>query len=182
MIATDRLILSPLGFKHFGAFSILAMDKNIKYMVFYPMKNTDRVRSFLLQSSDNWSRKNNNGVIPSELSFSVIVKAEDNGKYSFRDCIGVVTLYFGKYERSSSIELGWLLHPLYRKNGYAKESVTAVMEWAEKEYSPKYFFACCDQRNEESRRLCERLNMKFNESRFAHGREEYEYRTIAKSI
>lgn len=174
-IETNKVILTPLRLKQMQAFKTLAMDDRIKYMVYYPMYDMDAIRDFLLKSNDNWFHYEYDDVVPSNLSFSVVPRDISEGEFSSRDCIGVITLYFDTYTIKQCIELSWLLHFSHQGRGLMTEAVKAVMDWAQQKYQPDGFFACCDQRNESSRRLCERLNMRFDRCQFEHGREEYRY-------
>lgn len=171
---TERLCLVPLSLWHFDTFYGFASDENINYMVHYPMKDRAQVHEFLVESVNAW-----HAVNPKELSFAV-TRIEDNIIF----CIGVVTLYFDNNDTvdDGCIELGWLLAPVYRGQGLMTEAVASVMNWARCEFKPFCFVASCDVRNVSSRRLCERLNMRYVKERYCHERDEVVYATLVKNV
>lgn len=68
-------------------------------------------------------------------------------------------LYFGKRDYET-YELGYLFNANYWHNGYATESVKALINYAFKEMKVRRIIAMCNPENEVSWRLLERVNMR----------------------
>lgn len=68
-------------------------------------------------------------------------------------------LYFAKQDYET-YELGYVFNSNYWHNGYATESVKALMKYAFIEWKVRRIIAMCNPKNELSWRLLERLNMR----------------------
>ena len=58
------------------------------------------------------------------------------------------------------MELGYTIEPDYRRNGYAKESAIAMMEWAWREHRVRTFFLSIGPENVPSMRMAESMNFR----------------------
>ena len=74
------------------------------------------------------------------------------------DFIGMVCLRFESVEYSR-IEIGYRFHPDYHGNGYAFESVKALLELVIKTIKVNKFLAYCVAENDASSRLMKKLDM-----------------------
>lgn len=59
-----------------------------------------------------------------------------------------------------AVELGYTIHPDYRRRGYAKESAIAMMEWANRESNVRTFILNVSPANSPSMHLAQAMNFK----------------------
>jgi ribosomal-protein-alanine N-acetyltransferase len=65
----------------------------------------------------------------------------------------------GKPDREGTVEIGYSVLPVYRRQGYAFEAVQALVGWAFAQQSVKRITAACSPDNAPSVRILERLGM-----------------------
>ena len=87
---------------------------------------------------------------PERLEFAIISEAGH---------IGGITLYY--LEDRTNGELGWVMHRDHWGRGYITEAALALMDYAAKDLGIRRMIACCDSENIASRRVMEKLGMKY---------------------
>jgi ribosomal-protein-alanine N-acetyltransferase len=65
--------------------------------------------------------------------------------------------FIGPPSNEGSIEIGYSVIPDRRRHGYATEAARAIVDWALQESKVRVVVACCDNDNEPSIRLLERI-------------------------
>ena len=77
--------------------------------------------------------------------------------------IGFHTLPGAEYLKSyapGSVEFGYSIFPNYRRMGYAREAVQALMDWATREHEVKHFVVSISPTNEPSLRLAQKFSFR----------------------
>jgi RimJ/RimL family protein N-acetyltransferase len=57
-------------------------------------------------------------------------------------------------------ELGYMIEPEFRRNGYASESAVAMMNWASREHGVKTFFLSISPSNEPSMKMAQAMGFR----------------------
>ena len=141
---TDRLTLRPLTTRDLLTAHKYATDLDVtKYMINLPNQNIVETLEFLLWCEDEWEKD-----IPTDYEFAICLN--DNH-------IGAISL---SQVDDFCYELGWILDKGYQGNGYATEAARELTRFA-KSLGAKKLIAHCDTRNVASRRVMEKLGMKF---------------------
>ena len=142
-IITERLVLKPLGTKHFQTAKEYSMDyENTKYMCRLPKETSEEVMEFLSCVEAEWKKEN-----PEYFEFAIFYE----GKH-----IGAVSIYF----ENGAGELGWILNKKYWGNGFAYEAAKAMIEYFVANRGTSHFVAHCDAENVASYKIMEKLGMR----------------------
>ena len=143
-LMTNRLILEPLGIRHFSGTCRYSMDPdNTAMMCYLPCDDEEEVRNYLVKSEAQWNR-----IQPDYLDAAVLL----NGTH-----IGAVSIEM--VENRSAGELGWIIDKRFWGSGYAAEAAAAFMDYFSRRFSVTRFIAHCDEENYASRRVMEKLGM-----------------------
>jgi RimJ/RimL family protein N-acetyltransferase len=154
-IETERLRLRPFAETDLDALAnILARPDVMRYLYDEP-RTRDEVAATLQQwlSMTRLEQQGDNLVLAIELVKSGTM-------------IGSVNLIWLSQEHAQG-EVGYTLHPDYQGKGYATEAVRAMLAYGFHDMGLHRIVGTCDDRNEPSRRLLERIGMR----REAHFRE-----------
>ncbi|MCH5160131.1 MAG: GNAT family N-acetyltransferase [Clostridiales bacterium] len=141
---TDRLTLRPLSTNDLLTTHKYATDLDVtKYMIYLPNHNVDETLGFLKWCEKEWGKEQ-----PEDYEFAICLY----GKH-----IGAISL---SRIDEFSCELGWVLDKEYHGRGFATEAAQELVRFA-KSLGAKEVIAHCDTRNMASRRVMEKLGMKF---------------------
>lgn len=149
IIRTPRLILRPFEERDYPALLRIASDPGtVKYLYF-------------------WGR---NGVTPEQDARRFLDHAfEEQAQSPVTMREYCMTLpESGQIVGEASVEimdedtaqLGWILLPEFRGQGYATEAGRAMMDFGFEQYKKDHVIACCDVRNVPSARVMQRLGMR----------------------
>ena len=145
-IMTQRLRLVPVSLEHVESTFEYASDiENTKYMMYLPFGSLEETRQSIVDAINEW-----NSSAPKRLEFAVMMGDAH---------IGGLTLYY--LEDRTHGELGWVMNKAYWGRGYITEAAQGLMYYAAKELGISRIIACCDSENMASRRVMEKLGMKF---------------------
>ncbi len=148
-ICTKRLRLVELTTAFLDSFAEFAVgNEHIQMMVYFPKDSREELLSYLMQAE-----KEHKKADPEFRDFAVLY----HGKL-----IGCVTMYFeGHTDRG---ELGWIIRREYRGKGFASEAAEALMRYFHQNYGICRFIAQCDSENAASRRVIQKLGMRYQET------------------
>ena len=145
-IVTSRLKLVPTAPEYAASTYAYAGDlENTRLMMELPFESLDETKATINAYVEQWQKDK-----PERLDF-VILKDDEH--------IGGMTLYFLDEENSG--ELGWIVHTDHWGRGYTTEAAKAVMTYAKEKWHMQRMIACCDSENIASKRVIEKLGMKF---------------------
>jgi len=148
-IKTERLVLEPLGTKHYESTLKYSTDPgNTRMMCFLPCDDGTEVMDYLRNCEIQWQR-----YMPKYLDAAVILDEVH---------IGAVSVEL--LEGNKVGELGWILDKHYWGNGYAVEAAKAFIEYIKERFGIDHFIAHCDGDNQLSARALEKLGMTLKES------------------
>ncbi|MDO4866457.1 MAG: GNAT family N-acetyltransferase [Clostridia bacterium] len=144
-IETARLALRPLDTRDLTSTHAYSSDvESTRYMMFLPNGNIGETEQVIRNAMAEQEKE-----VPSYYEFAVLLGDTH---------IGGIGLYLLE---DGSAELGWILNKRYWGHGYAGEAARGVMEWARAQLGIRRFIAQCDAENDASRRVMERLGMRF---------------------
>lgn len=148
-IKTKRLTLVPISSDFLDTACNYAMDPdNARLMVYLPKESRDEVAQFLVSAENEWKK-----LQPDICEFAVL-RGEEH--------IGGMTVYFeGDYTRG---ELGWIIRRDCWGQGYAVEAAKGLIEYFRKSMGLDRFIAHCDSENTASKRVMEKLGMRYVET------------------
>lgn len=145
-ITTARLCLRPMDMSRLHSTHVYASDaENTRYMMYLPFESLEETARFIREAEEQWRRPQ-----PDYLEF-VILK---DGVH-----IGGITLYF--LTDRTQAELGWVLNSAYQRRGYVTEAAAALIGHVRPKWGINRVIACCDSENISSRRVMEKLGMRF---------------------
>lgn len=154
-LETQRLRLRPFVETDLDALcNILARPDVMQYLNSEPM--TRQEVAVALQQRITMNRLNQQGD-----NLMLVTEVKETGQL-----IGSVNLIWLSEEHAQG-EIGYTLHPDHQGHGYASEATCAIMGYGFQEIELHRIVGCCDDRNERSIRLLERLGMR----REAHFRQ-----------
>lgn len=143
-LTTSRLTLRPLSTKDLSTTHKYASDLDVtKYMYYLPNLKIDDSLAFLQDVEVEWNKDK-----PEFYEFAICLDGEH---------VGAVSLSHIEDDR---YELGWILNKQYQGYGYATEAAQELVILA-RTLGAKQIIAHCDTRNVASRRVMEKLGMKF---------------------
>lgn len=154
-IETERLCLRPFTRGDVDAvFAYRQRDDVAQYLFDEPMSRETCVETVALRTAETrWLEEGDRLVLAVERKLD-------------RAMIGEVSLIL-RHEVARQAELGYILHPLYHRMGYATEAARALLDQGFRAAGLHRIYARCDARNVPSYRVMERLGMR----REAHFRE-----------
>lgn len=145
-IKTERLLLCPVTREHrLSTFAYAGDRDSNRYMMFLPYDSMEETAAAIDDAIAQWHSE-----FPERLEFAIISEAGH---------IGGITLYY--LEDRTNGELGWVMHRDHWGRGYITEAALALMDYAAKDLGIRRMIACCDSENNASRRVMEKLGMKY---------------------
>lgn len=145
-IRTERLILEPLGIKHFQtACKYMTDPENAKMMIFLPCDDDKEVMDYLRKADIQWEKEE-----PDYLDAAIML----DGVH-----IGAVSIEFVDNRKTG--EFGWIIDRNYWGNGYTIEAVKPFIEYCRRKYGLTHYIAHADSENYASIRIMEKLGMTF---------------------
>lgn len=153
MLITQRCIIRPFeGADMEDLFEIYRSEEICRFLLHEAWTDENKEKQF--------KRK----LVAKDLQQDKVLSlaCELNGKV-----IGDIAVWYT--EMKETVEIGFVFHPDYGGQGYASESVRAVLEYLFKEVRVHRVQANMDARNLASAKLCERLGMR----REAHFRQDF---------
>lgn len=150
-VYTPRLLLRPFAENDYPVVYAIASDpETVKYLYFWGrdgLTPEQDARRFLSYALKEWAR---DPVAAREYC----VCLRDTGEAIGDASVEVID--------DSTAEIGWILLPGHRGQGYATEAGRAVMDMGFRLYGAKRIIAHCDERNAASRGVMERLGMRLD--------------------
>lgn len=143
-ICTKNLILRPVRMGDAKDIHAYAGDKNIDMMMFLPNETFEETKEFTKYSVTEWNKEK-----PKDREYVVLYEGK---------IIGGVNLEL--IEDTDTYEIGWIIHPDYRKKGFAFEAAEALIKYAFETLNVSKIQAHCDSRNIASEKLMKKLGMK----------------------
>jgi RimJ/RimL family protein N-acetyltransferase len=162
-IRTERLILEP--------FTTNLID-------FALAKNYSKIETLGYIATDEWPEKDLIEALP---VFKKLI--EENGKNGFNNWIIILKQnnkiigsagYIGNPDEFGNIEIGFGIIPSERRNGYCYEAVNELIKWALKQKNVFCIKASCEETNNSSKKMIQRLG--FKEIKNVNGLIEWEYK------
>ncbi|MEW6607454.1 MAG: GNAT family N-acetyltransferase [bacterium] len=143
-IKSLNLVIRQFNTDDLDAIHAYASDSEVtKYMLFGP-NTIDETRAFLDHVINHEYK-----AIP-QRSFEYAIEYNHH-------LIGAVSIHFN--ETFEEAEIGWVINPLYQRQGFAYEAASTLINWAAEHYPLKKVIAHCDDRNISSYKLMEKLGM-----------------------
>ncbi len=144
ILKTKRLMLEPLGTKHYESTLKYSTDpENTRMMCFLPCDDGKEVMSYLEKCERQWEMES-----PEYLDAALIC----DGVH-----IGAVSIEF--LENGTVGEFGWIIDKRYWGRGYAAEGICAFMKYVYGTYGIDHYIAHCDSENHASVRVMEKIGM-----------------------
>lgn len=143
-LKTSRLTLRPIATSDLVTTHAYASDReNTRYMMFLPNESEAETLDFLTECEAEWESE-------TQTLFEFAVISE--GRH-----IGGVSLTLGSEKAG---ELGWIIADGYQGRGFASEAASALIGFA-RTLGVRRLSAHCDAENAASRRVMEKLGMRF---------------------
>ncbi len=143
-LITSRLTLRPITMSDLETAHAYASDReNTRYMMFLPNESEEETRGFLTKCKAEWESETQK-----IFEFAVVFE----GRH-----IGGVSLTLGDEKTG---ELGWIVADGYQGRGFASEAALALIGFA-RTLGARRLSAHCDAENAASRRVMEKVGMKF---------------------
>lgn len=145
-IRTKRLVLKPMSMEYLASVHAYASDpETTRYMMRLPNEKLEETERFIRGAEAAWGKDP-----PEFCEFAVLLGSVHIGAASAYPC-----------ERPGEAEIGWIINKAYWGHGYAAEAARAAMDYAASRLGVRRFVAHCDAGNEASRRVMEKLGMRF---------------------
>ena len=145
-IRTKRLVLKPMSMEYLHTVHAYASDpENTRFMTRLPNEALEETERFIRGAEAAW------GMDPPAFCEFVVLLGDAH--------IGAASVY--PSERSGEAEVGWIINKAYWGRGYAAEAARAAMDYAASRLGIRRFIAHCDAENDASRRVMEKLGMRF---------------------
>lgn len=170
-IKTERLRLRPMGLQDLSDVHAYASDpENTRFMLYLPNDTLEETEAFLCSASREWQLEQ-----PSNYEFAIELDGQ---------VIGAVSVFL-EDDRTEG-EMGWILNKRFWRQGYMLEAALAVRNYAIQKLGVMRLVAHCDDRNEPSWRLMEKLNFRLEDANgsriYAKTGEEAVERTYALMV
>ncbi|NLW88208.1 MAG: GNAT family N-acetyltransferase [Clostridiaceae bacterium] len=143
ILTTPRLVLRPVTTDDFLDICAYGRDEETgQYMLHWP-KTPEQIKEYIDECVASMS-----STTPTWFEFSVIHK--DTAKM-----IGTISLI----SEGDEAELGWMLHPAFRRQGLMSEAAAEMIRYAFDSLDRSAVWATCTAQNIASVRLLEKLGM-----------------------
>jgi len=154
LLETNRLLLRPFTQGDYDlVYAIAADPETTKYLYYWARMGTTveaDTRRFLNYAAGGWEK---DPVIDREY---VLVRKSDGA------AIGDGSI---QIVAEKTAEIGWILLPAYRGQGYVTEMAQELLRFGFEEMQMEHMIASCDSRNVASYRVMERLQMRHWETK-----------------
>ena len=154
-LQTERLRLVPITQKDLEVFHNTNTNPFVKRFLWDNKEIPESVSSDILNEINTKFKEENWGIWK-------ILNAENE------DYLGYVGFWFFFDEKLP--QLLYALLPEHTGNGYASEASNEIISYAFKKLNFEYLVAAMDKPNQDSVKVCERLNMKLIEEREIEGK------------
>lgn len=158
MFETDRLILRPLGSADVDAIFAMRSDSEVMRFIREPQNRAESV-SWVKLVSSRWASDN--------IGFCGIVEKQ-NGEF-----IGWCGLW--QLQETGDIEIGYAISKDSWGKGFATEAAGRFLRFAFEELKPDRIVAVAEPENTPSRRVMEKIGMKFVRLGEFYNRELVQY-------
>ena len=145
-ISTKRLTLRPIRIGDEEAIHEYAGDRDITMMFYLPNETFEDTATFVKKNAEEWGTEDQ-----TDFEFVILL----NGRI-----IGGCDCDLGHSEDRSYATLGWIIHKDYRKQGYASEAASALLDFAFNYLKIDRVYAQCDINNPASFGVMRRIGMK----------------------
>jgi RimJ/RimL family protein N-acetyltransferase len=162
MIETERLLLRPMQSNDIDAIFLMRSDADVMRFIREPQKRQESVNWIKLVSSKWKSHK---------IGFCSVIYKETN------ELIGWCGLW--KLSETSEIEVGYAIRKKFWGKGFASESAGAFLDYGFTKLNLTKIVAVAKPENKKSRRVMEKLGMKFDHVGKYYGLDLVHY-TITK--
>lgn len=143
-LKTERLTLRPVQMGDEEAIHEYAGDKEITMMFWLPNETFEETKNFVKKASEEWKSEN-----PKNYEFVIV-----HGGVIIGGC-GI------EYndDRTHCI-LGWVLNKKYRRQGFASEAASALLDFGFSNLGIEKIYAQCDSNNAASFGVMKKIGMK----------------------
>lgn len=139
MISIRKLTMGDVN----TMFSYSSTDENTHYMLTSPFLTIDDTQEFLSKCIAEYESEH-----PRYLSFAVVYNSVHVGE-----------VFASISEKEADI--GWIIDKDYWGKGIATSGAKMFIEYLKREYGVDYFVAYCDARNIASKRVMEKIGMRY---------------------
>ena len=145
-IKTKRLMLRPVRTGDEKAIHEYAGDKAITMMLWLPNETFEQTVDFVKKSEKEWNS-------PNQTFFDFVIIYD--GKI-----IGGCDCDIENPDDRYSADLGWVISKKYRRQGFASEAASAILDFAFTKIGMKKVYAQCDCNNAASFAVMKKIGMK----------------------
>lgn len=146
MLETERLILRPLTANDIDGVFALRKDAEIMRYIREPQKSREEAASWIKLVSSRWESE--------KIGFCAVIEKISE---AFVGWCGLWVL-----KESGEIEVGYAVSQQFQGKGYATEAAEACLAYGFKQLNLRKIAAVARPENERSRRVMEKLGMKYN--------------------
>lgn len=146
MLETERLILRQLTDNDVDAVFALRKDAEIMRFIRKPQKSREEAESWMRLVSSRWESE--------KIGFCAVIKKE-SGEF-----VGWCGLW--RLKESGEIEVGYAVAQNFQRKGYATEAAEACLAYGFNQLNMRKIVAVTRPENEASRRVMEKLGMKYD--------------------
>lgn len=146
MLETERLILRPLAENDIDAIFALRKDAEIMRYIREPQKSRAEAESWMKLVSSRWENE--------KIGFCAVIEKE-SGKF-----VGWCGLW--RLKESGEIEVGYAITQKFQRKGYATEAAEACLVYGFERLNLKKIVAVTHSENSASRRVMEKLGMRYD--------------------
>ena len=146
MLETERLILRPLTENDVDQVFALRKDEEIMRFIREPQKTRAEAESWIKLVSSRWETE--------KIGFCAVIEKES------REFIGLCGLWILK--ESGETEVGYAIAQKFQRKGYATEAAEACLDYGFEQLNLKKIAAVTRPENESSRRVMEKIGMKYD--------------------
>jgi RimJ/RimL family protein N-acetyltransferase len=160
-LRTDRLLLRPLTEADTDdVFAYQSLPEVVDFLP-WPVRTLEESREHtLMRAGLTRLEKNDDALIFAiELPGDSGDGRDSDGPRRSGRVIGDLSVFLSSAE-NAQIEIGWVLHPAYQKQGYAKEAARALLDLVFEEIGAHRVTARVSPENVASVALCNRLGMR----------------------
>lgn len=142
-LKTERLVLRPVNFGDEKAIHEYAGDKEITMMFWLPNETFEETENFVKNAVNEWKSEK-----PKDFEFVIVHENE---------IIGGCDIEYN--EERTWCTLGWVINKKFRKQGFASEAATALLEFGFSTLGIEMIYAQCDCNNAASFNVMKKIGM-----------------------
>ncbi len=158
MLETDRLILRPLDEKDVNAIYAMRSDAEVMRFIREPQN---------LSESANWVELVSSRWATEQIGFCAMI---EKSSAKFVGWCGLCQL-----KETGEIEVGYAVSKEFWKKGYATEAAIIFLNYAFEKLQPEKIVAVAHPENAASRRVMEKLGMRYDYTGEFYGRDLVHY-------